>query len=183
MVENSIEFDSVNEQLKVIIKKDSEFNFLHIVTIILTLIGLVIFALFTLNSILNDGIIGIRIIFVILGLLTLRSLTNHLKNTILLIKGEEEIIINNTSFYYTVSWGPIKKSVCYKINKIKIFELHTIGMDMLTQSSNVFFQIKYGMIGLGKSKKRSISFGQSLEKEEIVRLYNELKIYIPQSIK
>ena len=69
----------------------------------------------------------------------------------------------------------------FKLNKIKRFELIKPGKDKFSQSSNMFLQMKYGMIVLGISGRNKIAFGQSQTMKELELLIEELtkKITLP----
>jgi len=68
MDSNYLKIDSDLKSLKFQIKKDSGLNFIHVFLLSLLTYGHVIIALFIFNSIRNDGIIEIKVAFVIFGL-------------------------------------------------------------------------------------------------------------------
>ena len=61
MQSNYLKIQSDPGSLKIQIEKDSEFNFFHIFMLSIMTIGHVIIGLFILNSIRNDGILGMII--------------------------------------------------------------------------------------------------------------------------
>ncbi|WP_157963326.1 hypothetical protein [Algoriphagus litoralis] len=148
-------------------------------------IGHVIIGLFILNSIRNDGILGIKVVFVIIGLVMLWSVNKQLREILIFVKGNEEIKIDNDFVHYSGTFGLFKKSLSIRLKNIKKIDLTPLGTDKLSQSSNMFTQMKYGMISIEKSKRKRISFGQSLEKQELENLYTEIekKIKLPTMAK
>lgn len=175
MKENYLNIDSTPGRLMVRIKKDSGFNVFHLFMLSLMTIGHVICALLIFNSIRNDGIMGIKVAFVIIGILGLWSVNKQLRYILVFVRGSEVIEVDNYSFKYTGVFGPIKKNIEFKLSEIRKFELAELGTDKFAQSSNMFTQMKYGMIVVGKSRRKSCGFGQSLKKEDLIELYKELK--------
>ena len=180
MQSNNLKIQSDPKSLKIQIEKDSEFNFFHIFMISIMTIGHVIIGLFILNSIRNFGVLGIKIVFVIFGLVMLWSVNKQLREILIFVKGNEEIKIDNDFVHYCGAFGLFKKSFSIKLKNIKKMGLTPIGTDKLSQSSNMFTQMKYGMISIEKSKRKKISFGQSLEKQELENLYTEIEKKIKQ---
>jgi len=175
MKENYLNIDSTPGRLMVRIKKDSGFNFFHLFMLSLMTIIHVMIALFIFNSIRNDGIMGIKVAFVIIGILGLWLINKQLRYILVFVRGSEVIEVDNLSFKYTGVFGPIKKSLEFKLSEIRKFELAEMGTDMFAQSANMFTQMKYGMIVVGKSRRKCCGFGQSLKKEDLIELYKELK--------
>ena len=97
------------------------------------------------------------------------------------IKGNESIEIDDNSVRYNGEFGIFKKTLSLKLNEIKSIELTPLGADKFSQSSNMFTQMKYGMIVLEKSRKKKIAFGQSLKRQELETLYAQIekKIKLP----
>ncbi|MAX81665.1 MAG: hypothetical protein CL843_16000 [Crocinitomicaceae bacterium] len=175
MDSNYLKIDSDLKSLKFQIKKDSALNFFHVFMLSLLTIGHVIIALFILNSIRNDGIIVIKVAFVLFGLLGLWTVNKQLREILIFIKGTESIEIDDNSVRYNGAFGIFKKTLSLKLHEIKRLELTSLGTDKFSQSSNMFTQMKYGMIVLEKSRKRKIAFGQSLNKQELETLYAEIE--------
>lgn len=172
---NNLKMQSDPDSLKIQIIKDSEFNFFHIFMLSIMTIGHVIIGLFILNSIRNDGILAIKVVFVIFGLVMLWSVNKQFREILVFVKGKEEIKIDDDSVHYIGKYLLFKKSLSIKLNNIKNLDLKPLGTDKFSQSSNMFTQMKYGMISIEKSKRKKISFGQSLEKQELENLYTEIK--------
>ncbi|WP_192348622.1 hypothetical protein [Algoriphagus sp. Y33] len=175
-MENSqLKIISNSEFLKFQIEKGSEFNFFHMFMLSIMTIGHVIIGLFIFNSISNDGIFAIKVAFVIFALIMLWSINKQLRGVLVFVKGREEIEIDEECINYKGEFGIFKKALSMKLNKIKKLDLIPLGTDKISQSSNMFTQMKYGMITIEKSKRKKISFGQSLEKQELENLYTEIK--------
>lgn len=172
---NYLKMDSELDSLKFQIKKDSNFNFFHILMLALLTIGHVIIAFFIFNSIRNDGILPIKVIFVIIGLFGLWTVNKMLREVLIFIKGNEEIEIDDDSVHYTGEFGIFKKTLSIKLNTLKSIKLTPLGEDKISRNSNMLTKMKYGMIVLEKSKREKISFGQSLNEEELETLFAEIQ--------
>lgn len=167
----NLRIESDIECLKIQIKKDSEFNFFHIFLLIIMTIGYVIVGLFIFNSVRNDGVFVIKIAFIIFGLVGLWTVNRIFRQVLVFVKGNEEIKIDNEFIHYSGEYGPFKKSLMIKLNQINKLDLTPKGTDKFSQSSNIFTQVKYGMIIIENYKRKKIGFGQSLEKQELENLY------------
>ena len=185
MDSNYLKIDPDLKSLKFQIKKDSGLNFFHIFMLSLLTIGHMIIALFIFNSIRNDGIIAIKVAFVIFGLFGLWTVNKQLREILIFIKGNEVIEIDDNSVHYNGKFGIFKKTLSLKLNEIKRIELTPLGVDKFSQSSNMFTQMKYGMIVLEKSRRKKIAFGQSLDKQDLETLFTEIekKIKLPTMAK
>lgn len=175
MKNSHLEIISDSRFLKIRIEKDTRFNFFQTFMLSIITIGLVIIGLFIFNSIRNDGILAIKVAFVIFGLILLWSQSKQLQEILVFIKGNEEIKIDAAAIHYYGEYGLFKKSLSIKLNDIKKLKLTSIGTDKYSQSSNMFTQMKYGIISIEKSKRKKISFGQSLEKLELENLFMEIE--------
>jgi hypothetical protein len=135
----------------------------------------VFIGLFIFNSIRNDGIFVIKVAFVIFGLFGLWTVNKQLREVLVFARGNEEVEIDDDSVHYIGKYGLLKKSLSIKLNKIKKLDLTPLGTDKFSQSSNMFTQMKYGMISVEQSKRKKIAFGQSLEKQELEDLYTQIE--------
>ena len=166
---------SDNGFFKFQIEKDLQFNFFQIFMLSILMIGHVFIGLFIFNSIRNDGIFVIKVAFVIFGLFGLWTVNKQLREVLVFARGNEEVEIDDDSVHYIGKYGLLKKSLSIKLNKIKKLDLTPLGTDKFSQSSNMFTQMKYGMISVEQSKRKKIAFGQSLEKQELEDLYTQIE--------
>ncbi|MBT30260.1 MAG: hypothetical protein CMO01_11420 [Thalassobius sp.] len=160
------------------IEKDSEFNFFHMFMLSLLTIGHVITGVFIFNSTRNDGISVIKVVFVIFGSIMLWSVNKQLRVILIFVKGKEEIKIDDHFVHYMGEYGLLKKSLSIRLNKIKKLNLTLLETDKFSQISNMFAQMKYGIITIEKPKRKIISFGQSLDKQELENFYKEIETRI-----
>ena len=161
--------------LKVQIKKSTSFNFFHFFAIGILTIGHVILIVWIINAIRNNTSLGIQVFFSFFGFLGLWTVNNQLRDILIFLKGKETIIIDDSTVNYRSDLGVFKKTNTLKLNEISKIELNPLATDKFAQSSNMFTQMKYGMIVIEKSKRKKIAFGHSLNKVELETLYSELK--------
>jgi len=171
---NYLYIDPNHRNLKFYIKKDSELNFFQLFMIGLLTIGHIIIALFLYNSLVGEGLFGAKVVFVIFGLFGLFTINRQLREILIFIKGDETIEINDSTVRYNGEFLMFKKTGSLKLSEIKKLDLKILGSDKFSQSSNMFAQIKYGIIVIEKSRKKKIAFGQTLTKEEIETLFEKL---------
>jgi hypothetical protein len=161
--------------LKIDILKDARFNVFQIWLIIVLFGGHVMCIIFIFNSIRNDGIIGIKILFVVIGMYLLSKIHKNLRDFLIFFHGKEEIWIDKNSINYHGKLGLLKKKVRFKLDEIKYLEFTSADTSKYSKYANTFMNIKYGTITLGKSKRRSLTIGQSLCKTDLELLFDRLK--------
>ena len=175
MNNNMLDIDSRNDELKISLKKNEVFDLFYIFMLIMLGFMHIILIFFVFNSIINDGIMAIKVVFVIIGVLMFWNVNKQFRMILLFVKGKEEVRINKDSIYYKSEFGMIKKQTHFRIDKIKKFELVKLGNDMVSQYSKIFSKIKYGMIEISVSKKNKIVIGQYLEQEDLELLHRQLE--------
>lgn len=165
-------------KVKIKIKNNLCFNLFSYAMLILTVFSFIIIFMFIVNSILNvKSSFGV-FIFVTIGFIYIWKVPKELKTILIFFKGEEFIEIDATSINYKGAYGIFKRSINIKLNELNKYELITLENDNNSTIYNSFFPTKYGMIKISKSKKKNIIFGQSLEKNELEQIFNEIQTKI-----
>jgi len=126
------------------------------------------------NSITNDAGIGAKVVFSLFGILGLWSINSQLKQQLFFVKGKDELVIENGRLNVMRKFGFLKSKKRYKLHRFKKVVLNVKDEGSFIQIGNMF-GVEYGTIVLGKSKRNSVVIGQFLKKEDLLKIYDELK--------
>ncbi len=99
----------------------------------------------------------------------------NLRDFLIFFHGKEEIWIDKNTINYNGKLGLFKKKVRVKLDEIKYLEFTSAETSKYAKYANTFIPIKYGTISIGKSKRRSLTIGQSLCKTDLELLFDSLK--------